>query len=311
MNVDCLVSICSTTYNREKYIAQAIESWISQKTNFEYEIIISDDCSIDGTIDIIECYIKNFPDKNITLLRSDKNQGYNLNAVKAYQAAKGKYIAQCDGDDYWIDVYKLQKQIDFLESHPDFIMCFTNTLIVNDTTGDSKVAKLNIWDQCSTNEIISQHNSIEAQKIGEINTLGHMSSLVFRNNVLTEFPDWYATTYNNDDTLFVMLSKYGKAKFLNENCTVYRVNSVGVSTSNFSFEKDIKGRIKYYNQLKSFLDYNFDKQINHLIALYFFKLTKLYYNNNHFLKALKSVFLVSYFDFKVVFTKLTNKFFMK
>ena len=311
MNVDYLVSICSTTYNREKYIAQAIESWINQVTNFEYEIIISDDCSTDTTTDIIESYIKNYPEKKITLLRSDKNQGYNLNSVKAYQEAKGKYIAQCDGDDYWIDVSKLQKQIDFLESHPDFVMCFTNTLIVNDETGESRVAKLNIWDECSTNEIISQHNSIEAQKIGEINTLGHMSSLVFKNNVLNEFPDWYATTYNNDDTLFVMLSKFGKAKFINENCTVYRVNSDGVSTSNFSFEKDIKGRIKYYNELKSFLDYNFNKEINHLLALYYFKLTKLYFRNKNIFKALCSIYFILYFDFKVVFTKLLKKIFLK
>lgn len=306
-----LVSICSTTYNREKYIAEAIESWLRQKVNFNFEIIISDDCSTDTTIQIIESYILKYPDIQFQLLKAEKNIGYNLNSVKAYKAARGKYIAQCDGDDYWIDENKLQKQVDFLEAHPNFVMCFTNTLIVNDETGESRVAKLNIWDECSTNEIISQHNSIEAQKIGEINTLGHMSSVVFKNNVLTEFPDWYATTYNNDDTLFVMLSKYGKAKFINENCTVYRVNSEGVSTSNFSFEKDIKGRIKYYNELKSFLDYNFNKEINHLLALYYFKLTKLYFRNKNIFKALCSIYFILYFDFKVVFTKLLKKIFLK
>ena len=134
-----------------------------------------------------------------------------------------------------------------------------------------------------------------------------MSSVVFKNNVLTEFPDWYATTYNNDDTLFIMLSKYGKAKFINEYCTVYRVNSEGVSSSNFSFERDIKGRIKYYIELKSYLDHKFNKPINHLVAQYYLKLIKLFIAKKENFHAFKFLSFVFYFDFSVILIKLKNK----
>jgi glycosyltransferase involved in cell wall biosynthesis len=270
-----LVSICSTTYNREKYIGQAIDSWLSQETSFIYEIIISDDCSTDKTIQVIKSYQQKYPNK-ITLFEAGKNIGYSANSVKVYQAAKGKYIAHCDGDDYWIDSLKLQKQIDFLESNSEFVMCFTNSLIINDNTQEEKVAKINVWDVCATEQIITIHNSLNSTRYDEICTLGHMSSIVFRNNVIKEFPKWYYSTYNNDDTLFVMLSKYGKAKFINENCSVYRVNESGVSSIDFSFERDYKERIKYYFYLNEYLDGQYRKQIFKLISKYCLKLTRIF-----------------------------------
>lgn len=297
MVINPLVSICSTTFNREEYIGQAIESWLKQDTTFNYEIIISDDCSTDKTIEVIKTYQIKFPNK-IKLLLAEKNLGYSANTVKVYQAAKGKYIAHCDGDDYWIDSSKLQKQVDFLENNSDFIMCFTNSLIINDKTKEERIAKVNIWDVCTTEQIITIHNSLKSASIGEIYTLGHMSTIVFRNYVIKEFPDWYYTTYNNDDTLFVMLSKFGKAKFINENFSVYRENESGVSSRNFSFEIDHKERIKYYFYLNEYLDRKYEKEIFKLISLYYLKLTKLLKKENRYVESIyyfiKSLFYIAY-----------------
>ncbi len=308
MNTDKpLVSICSTTYNREKYIAQAIESWLMQKVNFTFEIVISDDCSTDNTVQIIEEYIAKYPEIKFKLLKAKKNQGFVKNSVKVYESAEGKYIAQCDGDDYWIDEKKLQKQVDFLENNPDYVMCFTNSYIYNQDTDEKRIAKVNSWDTCTTREILEEHNSLTAEKHGELQTLGHMSSIVFRNFIITTYPKWYYTTYMNDDTLFVMLSKFGKAKMINEVCGVYRVNNEGVSTKNFSFEKDYKGRIRFYKDLNKYLDFKYNKSINILLSKYYLKLFNLYWRQKNYFTALSSIFSILYYNPLLLNEKLLNK----
>lgn len=122
-----LVSVHMITYNHEKYIAQAIEGVLIQATNFDFELVIADDCSPDNTQEIVEEIIKNHPKGyKIKYFRHEQNIGMNANAKFAIDNCKGKYIAICEGDDYWTDPLKLQKQVDFLESNPDFGLCHTN-----------------------------------------------------------------------------------------------------------------------------------------------------------------------------------------
>lgn len=111
-----LVSVCMITYNHAKFIRHALESVLMQKCNFDYEILIGDDCSQDNTASILKEYAKLYPDK-IILFAREKNLGMTINSYDIRCRAKGKYIATLEGDDYWIDSYKLQKQVDFLESH--------------------------------------------------------------------------------------------------------------------------------------------------------------------------------------------------
>lgn len=122
MRKDIKLSICCLTYNHERYIAQAIEGFVMQKTNFPFEIIIGEDCSTDRTRLILEEYKSRYPDQ-IRLITSAANVGANINAVRVFKAAGAEYIAVCDGDDYWTDPLKLQKQIDFLEQNEDYVMC--------------------------------------------------------------------------------------------------------------------------------------------------------------------------------------------
>lgn len=303
-----LVSVFMITYNHEKYIEEAIGGVLMQETNFEYELIIADDCSPDNTPIIINDIIKNHPKGHrIKYFRHKENLGMQANGLFALQQCTGKYIALCEGDDYWTDPLKLQRQVDFLEMNSDFVMCFTNSIIKNDKTGEEKIAKINLWDVCDTKELL-KHNSLEGPKYGEIiNSAGHTSSIVFRNNVLTKFPDWFLNCFIGDEPLFLMLSKFGKAKFINEFCSVYRDNPLGISTVGFSYEKDYRGRIYMYKMLNSYFEKKYKKDINTLIARYYLKLTKLYVNRKKPGKAIISFFSLLFYDRSLIINKILQK----
>lgn len=119
-----LVSIVTITYNHEPYIRKCIEGILMQQVNFSIEFIIAEDCSTDGTLAICKEYATKYPDI-IKLITSETNVGALYNEVRAIASAKGKYIAFCEGDDYWTEPLKLQKQVDFLENNLDYSVCFT------------------------------------------------------------------------------------------------------------------------------------------------------------------------------------------
>lgn len=119
-----LVSVGVFTYNQEQYIEQCLDSILSQKTNFDYEIIIGEDCGTDKTRAICVDYQKRYPEK-IKLLLHDENHGMLTNFSEVCKLMRGRYMADMDGDDYWVDDYKLQKQVDFMEQHPEYGVCFT------------------------------------------------------------------------------------------------------------------------------------------------------------------------------------------
>lgn len=122
MNSNVMVSILCAAYNHEKYIRKTLEGFVSQVTNFRYEIIIHDDASLDATADIIREYVEKYPDIFIPIYQSENKYSQKINIDREYimPLAQGKYIAYCEGDDYWTDVHKLQKQVDFLEQHPEY-----------------------------------------------------------------------------------------------------------------------------------------------------------------------------------------------
>lgn len=118
-----LLSVVTVTYNHEPYIARAIEGVMSQKVDFPIELIIADDCSTDGTLEVCREFESRYPGV-IRILPSSCNMGAVANERRAFEAARGKYVATCEGDDWWDDPQKLQKQVSFLESHPDYSVCF-------------------------------------------------------------------------------------------------------------------------------------------------------------------------------------------
>ena len=153
-----LVSISCITYNHEPYIAQSLDGFLMQKTSFPFEVLIHDDASTDRTADIIREYEKKFP-KIIKPIYQKENQyskgNRSILASFVYPRAKGKYIALCEGDDYWIDENKLQIQVDFLESNPEYGMCYTNFNLVSEKSKNIKQKALDTKKWNLKNWIIS------------------------------------------------------------------------------------------------------------------------------------------------------------
>ena len=125
------ISVSVITYNHAAYIAQALDSALAQRTTFDYEIVIADDCSNDGTREIVARYGRRYPDR-IRVLLPDRHRGFVRNALRLSHAWRGEYVAMLDGDDYWIDTRKLQLQADLLEAHPDAFVCGARAYIWKD-----------------------------------------------------------------------------------------------------------------------------------------------------------------------------------
>jgi len=211
------VSVCMITYNHEKFIAEAIEGVISQKTDYHYELIIGDDCSIDNTREILLDYQGKFPNK-IKLLLPEKNLGMMPNFIATLQACTGKYIAICEGDDYWTDVDKLQKQVDFMEANLDYVICFHR--VFNQIGNERSVSTLNTSDQEETYTLkdLAHDNFI------------HTPSVMFRNNQIEYFPEWFKDAPAGDYVLHMLNAKNGKIKYFPDIMAVYRIHT----TSNWS-----------------------------------------------------------------------------
>ncbi len=132
-NTQIGVSIVCNAFNHERYIAQALESFLMQKTDFPFEILVHDDASTDGTAEIIRTYAKRFPQIVLPLFQTENQYSKNVSIGSSFQypRARGKYIALCEGDDYWLSPDKLQQQFDFMEAHPLCAWCFSGAAAVD------------------------------------------------------------------------------------------------------------------------------------------------------------------------------------
>src|ERR1700737_2056019 len=130
------LSIAMITYNHEEFIGQAIESVLAQKVNFDYELVIGEDCSTDGTRAVILDFHRRYPDRIVPLLR-ERNLGLMGNFARTIAGCRGRYLALLEGDDYWICTDKLQRQVDFLEANPSWAICCTRAQVKNEALIDS------------------------------------------------------------------------------------------------------------------------------------------------------------------------------
>lgn len=223
-----LVSICCITYNHAPYIKECIEGFLMQKTTFPIEILIHDDCSTDGTTEIIKDYEKQYPDL-IFPLYEEENQYQKGKASEIdlynYKRARGKYIAYCEGDDYWTDPLKLQKQVDFMEANPDYSVCFHDFKkhdIRKDVWfcpayGDNKLYDVNGID-------------IYAELFFRYPNFGQPLTMLFR---LDKYNFSWCKQYKffRDTHEIYHLLCNGKGRFMNFVGGVYHLHDGGVSTS--------------------------------------------------------------------------------
>lgn len=211
-----VVSVACITYNHAPYIRQCLEGFLMQKTNFPIEIIVHDDASTDGTDDIIREYALKYPELFKVILQEENQYSKGVDVLSlVFERSAGKYIALCEGDDYWTDPLKLQKQVDFLENNPDYVMCSHNYSFLF----------MNEMKRVSYVETIGRDYSLESLTKGE--WLYQPLTLMFRSQTLWE-SEILRYTSIIDNILLYNLLKRGGGYCMPDDMGVYRVHSNGV-----------------------------------------------------------------------------------
>ena len=227
MNSACKVTIYCTAYNHEAYIRDALDGFLAQKTDFSYEVLVTDDASSDGTSAILREYQEKYPEV-IRFFHQEKNlfsQGINIYETVMYPHTRGMYVAYCEGDDYWTDPDKLQRQAAFLDAHPEYSACVHNST-VHYCRGE-KADELLLppsGDRDVPFSVIIQG----------MNRCFHTSSVLGRAEFLCNPPDFQRVAFSygfTDYALSLWLSLNGKIRFLDTPMSVYRVNSNPASWS--------------------------------------------------------------------------------
>jgi len=233
-----LLTICCTTFNQEKFVEQTLEGFYLQKTDFNIEILIHDDASTDKTPDILKSHA--LKDSRIKLVLQTENK-YSQNIMPwwyySFLQATGKYIALCEGDDYWTDPLKLQKQVDFLEAHSKCVISWTNYKILKDNNIEKNQfnhkAELNIIDY---NTIFSPYCTL---------TL----TAVFKKDAL-DLELLKSLKFSKDNSLYIVLLKHGYGVFMDFDSAVYRIHEGGVYSLQSSFFQSYSS----YLNLKEIVD---------------------------------------------------------
>jgi len=245
-----LVSVTCIAYNHEKFIEQAIEGILMQKTNFPFEVIIHDDASTDTTQQIINHYAKKFPNVIIPILQKENywlGKGISATSTIVWPSTKGKYIAWIEGDDYWTDPLKLQKQVDFLEANEDFAICHHNMQIIYENAPEKNRLSNTNQKEITTTEDLAKGNYI------------YTASCVFRKYDY-KLPNWFEKLPIGDYPLHLLNSRYGKIKYINEVMGVYRVHDGGV----WEHTPHLNRMLKWVNLLDKLVGY-FDKKTNKIL----------------------------------------------
>lgn len=238
-----LVSICCLVYNHGKYLKEALDGFLMQKTTFPFEIVIHDDASTDNSASIIKEYALKHP-KIFKPLYQTENQKSKvksgMNPRFNFPRAKGKYIALCEGDDYWTDPLKLQKQVDFLEGHPDYGICCHNVLEINSLGREGRGCIPNVLD----------NHSYSIQDYILNNRTATCSILLKRE--LFKLPNWFSSLPFGDLGVVLIVLKESKSQkgfVFKDTMGVYRVHEGGIHGS---LKKNNLSLIKAYKQHISF-----------------------------------------------------------
>ena len=276
-----LVSICCISYNHEKFISQCLDGFIIQKVDFPFEIVISDDCSTDNTKKIIDTCVSKYPAifKDVS---PSKNLGSTKNFYHVLEKASGKYIAYCEGDDYWIDENKLQMQVDFLENNPEYGMCYSK-------------AKQYIQSKQKFNK-----KSIGADFDGFEDLLKNGNRIptlttVYRKDLLDKYEKEIQPSNKGwlmgDYPMWLYFSHESKVKFFDKTTAVYRVLEESASQSvdverKFKFVESFYEIIKYFSQRYERPNKSWDENEHRFNIIYYRLLTRYNKKDAKILKSL-------------------------
>lgn len=292
-----LVSVRVGTYNHEAYISKCLDSILVQKTTFPFEILVGEDSSTDNTRSICIEYAKKHTDKIRLFLRREEEKILingkptgKMNNFKTRNAARGKYIALCDGDDYWMDPEKLQKQVDFLEKHPEFVLAFHDARMVDEHDNFLSAGGL-------TEKLKKDGTGLDLISGKWLPTL----TVMFRNILPKTMPPGYFKVYNGDAFLYTLLGHHGGAKYVEDiKPAHYRKHAGGIWSALKQKEK-YEQMLNTRTQLVSIVDKRYRWAVKKQIFSSSIFLSP--YLNGFYLKLKQYTSSYQYFEFRPEFLK--------
>jgi len=273
------VSVCMITYNHEKYLRQALVSVLTQNTNYNYEIIIGDDVSNDGTREILKEYELKYP-KLIKVIYRIENIGATRNLADCIKNSSGKYISILEGDDYWISDKKLQLQSDFLDSNLNFSTCFSACQMVDKNGNPITILP-------TFNFKKPRHTLLD---LIEQDSFMATSTIMFRANLFDYFPEVFYSLRNGCDwTLNVLNAEHGDIAYIDELVSVYRSASGEDAWTSKPIYHIYKDAIKINLAFNKYFDHKYNTIFNNKITNYHYLISKDYLTYNKYIQSYKFV----------------------
>lgn len=286
---DLAVQVVCITYNQEKYIAEALDSFIRQKTSFRFNIMVGDDCSTDRTAEIVDEYVKKYPGLVVRVPR-EHNLGASANILDVCSKCTAPYLAFCEGDDFWTDDSKLQLQFDYMESHKETNVCFTQTIVKFEGADDAQKhwGNLNSRGEMIRPDCYPHYSPLydltpKTYLEAFIKTGGfysHTSSLFYRWNYSIIWPEWMMQGQASDILILVFQTGIaGHMHYIPKVTSCYRRSSVGVTGFANSEEYFIKTRFEAVVKYSRLYEFFKDSEAADVIRSCILKFVREYFNS--------------------------------
>ena len=244
------LTVLMPSYNRGAYINEAVTSVLNQKTDFGVKLIITDDCSTDGSIEIIKELQRQYPEK-IEIILSEKNERLLANILKAQVRVRSEYFCVLDPDDYYTDEFFLQKAVDFLDAHKDFTIYSSNCMMLYESSSTEPYLKTKIKESVFSFSDLLQDKVIITQTAGSI-----FRNIVYNNGIPQIIKNAIGTysesSFRADTERYIFHLEKGKAFFKNEIVAVYRIHKDGIWTKENQFHRNLLAAQAYYDYFRYF-----------------------------------------------------------
>jgi glycosyltransferase involved in cell wall biosynthesis len=249
------LSVLMITYNHERFIAQALESVLAQQVNFDYEIVVGEDCSTDGTREILRDFCRRYPKRIVPLLR-DKNVGAMRNLEATLAACRGQYLALLEGDDYWTCQEKLERQVNFLDTHPGSAICCHRVECLDETGFEADAFPSLPRGQYTIDDLLKGNFVMTC-------------SAVLRRDLVPALPRWFRKMKLGDWPMFALAARHGTIDLMDEVMAVYRVHAGGSWSSLPSITRAREGS-RMLKALDRHLEFQYTRTIRRTLAQSYF-----------------------------------------